>query len=92
MCIVIMTVHQVLRLLILPAKLRLFIFTTIVILSFGTHPVNFLSGRRPGRPEKTHYFRQDVDRLFSHESTLYCARFVLRQICANLRSFSLETN
>jgi hypothetical protein len=34
-----------------------------------THPVNFSCGRKPERPEKTHDFRQSVDRLFSHEST-----------------------
>jgi hypothetical protein len=33
-----------------------------------THPVNFPCGRKPERPEKTHDFRQGVDRLFSHES------------------------
>jgi hypothetical protein len=40
-------------------------FLTMVIL---THPVNFPCGKKPERPEKTHEFRQSVDRLFSHES------------------------
>ena len=40
-------------------------FLTVFIL---THPVNFPCGRKPERPEKTHDFRQSVDRLFSHES------------------------
>ena len=31
-----------------------------------THPVNFPCGRKPEHPEKTHDFRQSVDRLFSH--------------------------
>ena len=33
-----------------------------------THPVNIPCGRKPEHPEKTHDFRQSVDRLFSHES------------------------
>ena len=33
-----------------------------------THPANLPCGRKPERPEKTHDFRQSVDRLFSHES------------------------
>jgi hypothetical protein len=33
-----------------------------------THPVNFSRGRKPEHPEKTHDFRQSVDRLLSHES------------------------
>ena len=37
-----------------------------------THPVNFPCGRKPERPEKTHDFRQSVDRLFSHESVIAC--------------------
>jgi hypothetical protein len=40
-------------------------FLTVFIL---TYPVNFLCGRKLERPEKTHDFRQSVDRLFSHES------------------------
>jgi hypothetical protein len=40
-------------------------FLTVFIL---THPVNFPCGRKPEHPEKTHDFRQSVDRLFSHES------------------------
>jgi hypothetical protein len=40
-------------------------FLTVFIL---THPVNFLCGRKPEHPEKTHDFRQSVDWLFSHES------------------------
>jgi hypothetical protein len=31
------------------------------------HPANFPCGRKPEQPEKTHEFRQSVDRLFSHE-------------------------
>jgi hypothetical protein len=30
-----------------------------------TDPVNFPCGRKPEHPEKTHDFRQSVDRLFS---------------------------
>jgi hypothetical protein len=33
-----------------------------------THPVNIPCWRKPEYPEKTHDFRQSVDRLFSHES------------------------
>ena len=40
-------------------------FLTVFIL---THPVNFPCGRKPEYPEKTHDFRQSIDRLFSHES------------------------
>ena len=40
-------------------------FLTMFIL---TSPVNFPGGKKPERPEKTHDFRQSVDRLFSHES------------------------
>jgi hypothetical protein len=40
-------------------------FLTMFIL---THPVNFPYGRKPEHLEKTHDFRQSVDRLFSHES------------------------
>jgi hypothetical protein len=36
-------------------------FSTVFIL---THPVNFPCGRKPEHPEKTHDFRQSVDRLF----------------------------
>jgi hypothetical protein len=36
-------------------------FLTVFIL---THPVNFPCGRKPEHPEKTHDFRQSVDRLF----------------------------
>jgi hypothetical protein len=32
------------------------------------HPVNFPCRRKPVHPEKTHDFRQSVDRLFLHES------------------------
>jgi hypothetical protein len=32
------------------------------------HPVNFPCGRKPEHQDKTHDFRQSVDRLFSHES------------------------
>jgi hypothetical protein len=63
--------HQVLRLLILPTKLRLFYFynncdITFLTMFIPTHPVNFPCGRKPEQPEKTHDFRQSVD---SHEST-----------------------
>jgi hypothetical protein len=44
---------------ILLSKLHVFILT---------HPVNFPCGRKPEHLEKTHDFRQSVDRLFSHES------------------------
>jgi hypothetical protein len=40
-------------------------FLTMLIL---TNPVNFLCGRKPEHPEKTHDFRQSVGRLFSHQS------------------------
>jgi hypothetical protein len=40
-------------------------FLTMFIL---THPVNFPCERKPEHPEKTHDFRQSVNRLFSHES------------------------
>ena len=80
------TLHQVLR---LPNYILYFYnncditFLTVFIL---THPVNFPCGRKPGHPEKTHDFRQSVDRLFSHESvaivdprTQRCkARFLVR--------------
>ena len=33
-----------------------------------THPVNLPCGKKLEYPEKTHDFRQSVDRLFSHES------------------------
>ena len=36
-------------------------------MSILTHPANFPCGRKPEHPEKTHEFRQSVDRLFSHE-------------------------
>jgi hypothetical protein len=41
---------------------------TFLTMFIPTHPVNFPCGRKPERPEKTHDFRQSVDRLFSHES------------------------
>jgi hypothetical protein len=44
-----------------------FVYLTVFIL---THPVNFPCGRKPEHPEKTHDFRQSVDRLFSHESVV----------------------
>jgi hypothetical protein len=34
-----------------------------------TQPVNFPCGRKLEGAEKTHDFRQSVDKLFSHEST-----------------------
>jgi hypothetical protein len=40
-------------------------FLTVIIL---THPVSFPCGRKPEHLEKTHDFRQSVDRLFSRES------------------------
>jgi hypothetical protein len=41
-------------------------FLTVFILTH--HPANLHCGRKPEHPEKTHDFRQSVDRLFSHES------------------------
>jgi hypothetical protein len=34
----------------------------------AVQPYNFPCGRKPKHPEKTHDFRQSVDRLFSHQS------------------------
>ena len=69
------TLHQVLRLPNYILSLDFYFynncditFLTVFILTDLTDPVNFPCGRKPERPEKTHDFRQSVDRLFSHES------------------------
>jgi hypothetical protein len=42
-----------------------------------THPVNIPCGRKPGYPQKTHDFRQDLDWLFSFtiEPTMISLRY-----------------
>jgi hypothetical protein len=49
-------------------SLQQYLWITILTVFILTHPVNFPCGRKLERPEKTHDFRQVVDRLFSHES------------------------
>ena len=53
-------------------KFKIYLYNNCDITFFSVfmliHPVNFPRGRKPEHPEKTHDFRQSVDRLYSHES------------------------
>jgi hypothetical protein len=50
---------------------RVITYTNYIIL---THPDNLPCGRKPEHPEKTHDFRQSVDRFSSHESVARMAK------------------
>jgi hypothetical protein len=45
---------------------------TFLTMFIPTHPANFPCGRKPEYPEKTHDFRQSVDKRFSHACSDNC--------------------